>query len=497
MTALELSRLVALDISKIREAFLDLPLPEKSPLIGATPKVLRRAADNFYRSWIYLVSAKDLYLQGEATVPSTGETLSGKDLWWRLFLIVGDYYDFSIRLLLRAGVTGKQTVHPVPGLSFASAEHWLGKVRIEDPEAVEREPALLAGGDLLADEAERLRTSPLSPFGVSSLEEAGEEILWDRHRSLAALFAGSYLMAQTAAMFGELLRWANVPSELVEKVDGIAHRTAAVLFGGSYSSDEGWPPQIQELVQRAVATIFEQWVRIYGKPDADESYSHRIGPFSSIRLSELAPLAVRDSRMTKKYGSKRIEKVFEQQLALIVQSFGLYVVSTRMGQRTVDLVCISADPTAHLTFLIEAKTSRRPYALPRDDARALLEYIRDVRNGLTTLPPLHFVLMLGPSPSATLEKKLQGLEAEAGLPIRYCSAQEFAQLREVVTGPLPLNDFADHLLLASRVVPAGFAQTMRSRVDELRNSHEALVRTMLAPSVSLPPAPSRPLPTKR
>jgi hypothetical protein len=184
--------------------------------------------------------------------------------------------------------------------------------------------------------------------------------------------------------------------------------------------------------------------------------------------------------MSKKYGNKQIEKVFEQQLALIVQSFGLYVVSTRTGQRTVDLICISADPTARFTFLIEAKTSARPYTLPRDDARALLEYIREVRGGLTTLPPLHFVLMVGPPPSATLEKKLQGLEAEAGLPIRYCSADELAQLRAVVAGPLPLNDFADHLLLASRVVPAEFAQTMRSRVDELRSSHEALVRTMLA-----------------
>lgn len=158
-----------------------------------------------------------------------------------------------------------------------------------------------------------------------------------------------------------------------------------------------------------------------------------------------------------------------------------YVVSTRTGQRTVDLICISADPTAQFTFLLEAKTSARPYTLPRDDARALLEYIQEVRGGLTTLPPLHFVLMVGPSPSATLEKKLQGLEAEARLPIRYCSADELAQLREVVAGPLPLNDFADHLLLASRVVPVGFAQTMRSRVDELRTSHEALVRTMLAP----------------
>jgi hypothetical protein len=473
MTASELSRLVALDISKTTEAFLDLPLPEESPLIGAAPKALRRAADSFYRSWSYLVSAKELYLRGEATVASTGETLSGKDLWWQLFFVVGVYYDFSIRLLLR----GKQTVHPLPGLGLAKAEEWAGKLDRET-EAVLREFISLGKGDLPEEEAEQLRTKLLSRFNATSLKEAGDAILWDTERGLAAFFAGTYITALSSAVMAELLRRTNIPLERIEDMDGISHRTAAVLFGGPPSSGI-WPPQVLRLSQRLVATVFEQWVRIYDRPDSVDS--HRIGPFSSIRLAELAPLANRDARMSKKYGNKRIEKVFEQQLALIVQSFGLYVVSTRTGQRTVDLICISADPTARFTFLLEAKTSGRPYALPRDDARALLEYIREVRSGLTTLPPLHFVLMIGPSPSATLEKKLQGLEAEAGLPIRYCSADELAQLREVVAGPLPLNDFADHLLLASRVVPAGFAQTMRSRVDELRSSHEALVRTMLAP----------------
>jgi hypothetical protein len=472
MTASELSRLIALNISKSKEAFLDLPLPEESPLIGATSKALHRAADNFHQGWGYLISDKELYLQGEATVPNTGETLSGKDLWWRLFFIVGAFYDFSIRLL-----RGKQTVHPLPGLGLAKADEWVGKLNT-DIEGVRREFVLLAEGNLPEEEAEQLRAKLLSLFKVASLEEAGDAILWDMDRSLAAFFAGTYVTALTTAVFGELLRHTTLPLELIEDMDGISHRTAAVVFAGPISSGR-WPPQVIELSRRLVATIFEQWVRIYDRPASDRSY--RTGPFSSIRLTELAPLANRDARMDKKYGSKRIEKVFEQQLALIVQSFGLYVVSTRTGQRTVDLICISTDPTARFTFLLEAKTSGRPYALPRDDARALLEYIREVRAGLTTLPPLHFVLMIGPSPSATLEKKLQGLEAEAGLPIRYCPAHELAQLREVVAGPLPLNDFTDYLLLASKVVPAGFAQTMRSRVDELRSSHEALVRTMLAP----------------
>jgi hypothetical protein len=470
MTASELSRLIALDISKTTDAFLDLPLPEESPLIGAAPKMLRRAADSFYRSWSYLVSAKELYLRGEATVASTGETLSGKDLWWQLFFVVGAYYDFSIRLLLR-----KQTVYPLPGLRIAKAEEWYSKVNW--PIDAGRELISLVEGDLLEEEAEQLATELLSRFNAASLNEAADAVLWEADRGLAAFLAGNYILALSSAVMAELLRRTNLPLEHIEDLDGISHRTAASLFGGP--SSVGWPTHVLELSQRALATVFEQWVRIYDRPDLDKI--PRTGPFSSIRLAELAPLANRDARMSKKYGNKRIEKIFEQQLALIVQSFGLYVVSTRTGQRTVDLICISADRDARFTFLLEAKTSGRPYALPRDDARALLEYIRDVRTGLTTLPPLRFVLMLGPSPSATLEKKLQGLEAEAGLPIRYCSAHELAELREVVAGPLPLNDFADHLQRASRVVPAGFAQTMRSRVDELRSSHEALVRTMLAP----------------
>jgi hypothetical protein len=478
MTASEISRLMALDISKNIEPFLDLPLPEESPLIGATPKALRRAADNFHQSWIYLSSAKELYLRGEATPPGTGEALGGKDLWWRLFLIIGAYYDFSVRLLLRA-VAMNQAVHPLPGLGLAMADEWVDALNKEDLEAVRQEFISVVDGNLPAEEVERAKLKLFSLFKVGSLEEAGEAILWDMDRTTAAFLAGTYVTALSAAVFGELLRHSNTPPELIEDMDGISHRTAAVLFAGPHSSGR-WPPHVLKLSQRLVTTVFEQWVRIYDRPDWDKS--HRIGPFSSIRLTELAPLANRDARMSKKYGSKRVEKVFEQQLALIVQSFGFYVVSTRTGQRTVDLICISADPTARFTFLLEAKTSGRPYALPRDDARALLEYIREVRTGLTTLPPLHFVLMIGPPPSATLEKKLQGLEAEAGSPIRYCSAHELAQLREVVAGPLPLNDFADHLLLAPRVVPAGFAQTMRSRVDELRSSHEALVRTMLGPA---------------
>lgn len=185
----------------------------------------------------------------------------------------------------------------------------------------------------------------LSLYKVASLEEASDAILWDMDRFSAAIFAGTYVTALTTAVFGESLRHTNIPLDLIEEMDGISHSAAAAVLAG--------PLQVIELPRRLVATIFEQWVRTYDKRNLYQS--HKIGPFSSIRLAELAPLANRDARMSKKYGTKQIEKVFEQQLALIVQSFSLYV---RTGQRTVDLICISADPTARFTFLLEAKRLR-------------------------------------------------------------------------------------------------------------------------------------------
>ena len=176
-----------------------------------------------------------------------------------------------------------------------------------------------------------------------------------------------------------------------------------------------------------------------------------------------------------------MEKVFEQQLALIVQSLGLYVVSTRTGDRTVDLICISADPSFPMTFLLEAKTTQRPYTLPTDDARALMEYIHEVRTALTTLPPLQFVLIVGPEASSTLSGKLQRLEIKAGLPIRFCTAEDIAHLRDSITGPLPLNELVQRVQLGPWVLPSSFVEDIRIRHERLRETHEAFVRTMLYP----------------
>jgi hypothetical protein len=376
-----------------------------------------------------------------------------------------------------AGEVRKSGTHPIPGLGLTNARDWLPRLDKQNLSVLRRELDLVRGGKLPEEEAKKLTAKLFALLEVTRIEEVPDAIVWETYRDAAGLLVGNYITAMFAGIFGELLRNSNVSHDAIEEMDGIAHSSASKVHAFAQDLSE---PNFVKLSEKLLTTIFQQWDSIYGQASWD--HTHKLGPFSAIRLSELAPLANRDARMVAKYGRKRIEKIFEQQLALIVQSFGFYVISTRTGERTVDLICISADPAAQFTFLLEAKTSARPYSLPRDDARALLEYIKEVQTGLTTLPQLNFVLITGPAPSSTLEKKLQALETEASVPIRFCLAHELAQLREVVPGPIPLKDFRERLLQSSRVVPTGFAQAMRSRADELRRSHEALVRAMLTPT---------------
>jgi hypothetical protein len=190
--------------------------------------------------------------------------------------------------------------------------------------------------------------------------------------------------------------------------------------------------------------------------------------------------------MQKRYGRKYVERVFEKQLALIMQSFGLYVVSTRVGQSTVDLVCISSDPLERITLLVEAKTTKGNYSLPRKDDRALRDYIDDVRRILTTLPPLSLVLLLGNKPSRTLNAKLGRLETHACVPVRFMPARELALLRERIIGPLPLRIFIREAVARSRIVDATAVTAIVESYDATQAAHRSFVEAMLSTQGTLP-----------
>lgn len=206
---------------------------------------------------------------------------------------------------------------------------------------------------------------------------------------------------------------------------------------------------------------------------------HRSGVFSSMNLPELSLLANREVAVVNRYGDSRVEKLFEQQLALLAQSFGFYVTPTRTGEATVDLICISGDPSAQYTFLMEAKSSSRQYALPMDDRRALLDYVADVRENLTTTPELAFVLIVGGKPHKSLARRLVALELECKIPIRFCSAQTLAELRENVVGSVPLSVLRRYILAAGPVLDRASFIPLLEEIEARHAAQRDLVRTFL------------------
>lgn len=209
----------------------------------------------------------------------------------------------------------------------------------------------------------------------------------------------------------------------------------------------------------------------------DESW--RPGPYSELRLDELSLLAARHEATVRRYGARRVDKRFEQQLSLLFQSLGFIVVQTRTGSRTVDLVCVSGESRS--TFLVEAKTSGAAYSLPAKDERALRDYIADVDETLKTLPPLRFVLLVSHSATRTLPGKLQALETKSGKPARFMSAAALSRLRTNLPGPTPAGVLEDHILASDdRVLPAGFVDDVVASYSKQQDAHRALVDSLFS-----------------
>jgi hypothetical protein len=206
----------------------------------------------------------------------------------------------------------------------------------------------------------------------------------------------------------------------------------------------------------------------------------RPGPYSELQLEELSLLASRHESMARRFGAKRVEKRFEQQLSLLFQSLGWIVIQTRTGTRTVDLVCISSDPTSRLTFLVEAKTSKAAYAFPAKDERALRDYVADIDETLTTLPSLRFVLLVSHSATRTLASKLRAFETKSGKPIRFISAAALSQLRTDLPGPAPTGPFAELILDSSCVLPEEFVAQVVDRYRRQHDAHREFVEVLMA-----------------
>lgn len=430
MTPAELS---TIDLVPDRgQRVLSLPPPEKSSLISATPHQLQAVCARMFDLWtrIFGLSADDLVSKLEWTCDhGISHTIEGDRVRQRLFLVITAYYDFAVRKYL----TGTESRDLPPGFNLNAS-----KAILDAP-------------------------NPLDATERNVLEIQ------------LRILSHSYLLAMTALFFVKLLRNTPLPREALGEFEKVSHE----LLSDLYTLDA---KLVAGDARLACRRLFLGVLRL-----AEQVYSetltwnkdHRPGPFSALRLSELALLARRDAALVRRYGEKQIEKIFESQLSLIAQSFGLYVVRTRSGHRTVDLVCISGQSEERVSFLLEAKTGAGAYALPRKDYRALREYVDDIRRTLTTLPALRFVLVVGHRAAGTLHTKLRELEHETGIPFRFAEAGLIASLRERLPGVLPLRRFVNEILASDVVIgPATLDLIVESYKLEQR-AHTAFIETML------------------
>lgn len=266
----------------------------------------------------------------------------------------------------------------------------------------------------------------------------------DQTRAFALLAAISTCIAGQVAL--ESLMRADFPYESFGTMEAMTHRYGEGLARMAISGH----PSLRTLAGDCLMWCHSNWRRLYSDiaPRWDPEFSLIQHP--PMKLGELAALAKRTEPVMKRYGRFGVAGRFEQQLALVANSLGCIVVQTRRFERSVDIVCFSENPKA--TFLIEAKTTARPYSLPTSDQRALVEYVSAIRDGLGVLPALQLVILVGPEPAGTLQSKLRQLSLEMNLPIRYLRAADLATVRRHIVGPFPLGGFLSALKNGQEIV---------------------------------------------
>lgn len=234
------------------------------------------------------------------------------------------------------------------------------------------------------------------------------------------------------------------------------------------------------VLSRALAIRCRQ--AVHQRDDADFEIRNRsLGSF--VILDELSLLACRSDIVIERYGESEIEIRFEAQLALLMQSLGFLVIRTERAQRRIDLVCIApGSPEESYTVLLEAKTTASNYTLPTKDSRAIAEYVVSVRSALKTLPPLRLVIVVGSTPAKTVAAKLGALEAQCGLPIRYCDVALLRHLRHQVPGPVNHMHFLKVCINADRILGSQEIHQIVEADKAIRAAHDNFVQALLAQS---------------
>lgn len=429
---MDLVQIARLSADSDSSEFCRLLPPDTKVMEDADEKILHELTLSFSSQWTSVAMDQLQLPDGNLTLidDAGSEVELEETIKDRILLCLGLYYDFAARRLL---ALNKQLPEPKPiaGIHdktfFVLAEHELPEnVTAEDNWAFDLAFSYFMGlrtSAYLAD-VRKIEKLPEGPF---------QAIEYMPPRAIRGLVD---LLAQAPSKSNSLLAL--------------------------------------QLLRASVQYLDEIYLEKWNKAKAD----HNLGIFSQLRLNELGLIAKRDPSMVEKYGIHHLEKLFEQQLSLIFQSFGYYVTSAKIGERIVDLICISATSNLNKSFWIEAKGSYKSYSLPAKDERGIIDYVNDFNSRTRTsiIPPLAFILITGSEPSRTLGKKLQKLEHRVGVPIRFCKASDIAHLREKILGPIPNKFLQETVLRAPNVMPTNWFSEIVDWLESKRKRYTAFVK---------------------
>jgi len=341
-------------------------------------------------------------------------------------------------------------------------------------------------GYRLASDFLLIMSAVLERYGVEAIDRAMAPLegkkpgaavtgLGERGTRLKGVIQQAISMLLAFQIRDGLLKVERLPPSLAAKID----RLIVLMIKAaahSHARDEAIDAELRRATVLLGLAQLERNFRELGEPAA----LFLLGPFTHLHLGEFVELAKRTDSVISRYGKKKIETLFEDQLALLAQSLGFYVVRARRATRRVDLLCLMSDEATPYTALIEAKTTGSAYSLPTDDQRALAEYVADVRGSLGTLPTVAFVLLVGSIATSTLETKLGDVEAKVSLPVRFIDAETLVRLRDRLPGPLPAGDFRELLVRSeARVLDSSFVDKVVGVYDRRQEAHSSFVQALM------------------
>jgi len=405
----------------------ELPDPDHSLFDGASKAELEGLVEHLRRLWHQVVD-EDIFqpVQNRAEMDRWEQR---KGPFWETGRVIGVYHGYAL-------------AHYSLGANPMEVFSLLG-----DPEFAPRQQRDDATVTELMDEVQR---------------GAFETALWVHLASWVGL-----VLALRLDEFGFL------PGELPDDHDAdLVSLEALGFLEGRETNYEGELLRLYLGLFNSARWARAEAVRTRARTRRHASESRRV-PMSS---RELPLLASRSPLMKKKYGEKKVEKVFEQQLALIFQSFGLTVIPARMGEAGADLLCISRE--AKFSFLVDAKSSGKPYTLPKADRRALADYAKEFGTWLADLPDLEFILVVGPTPGKTLERRLKELEVDVHKPVRFASAQLIRKMRDELPGPVIPEVFKKSILSSPNLLPEDLFAALKDASENIAETYGIFVERL-------------------